>query len=342
MFTLTPNHEMTLHYKDSVEISHWTEGYTAMTVDETTKDISEENRSRVPVVNKQSGTQVKLAQSNALVVYEKQEVAREKKRFFRKPKQKSTPSHGQLVQSLLKNIETFSENDVQLLRAILDLKTLTVQEVMVPLSEIIPLTVGSPCSEISKYCRASNYCYIPVYNERVDWLLGVVDAMEVLITEQHDEDLSRFVREVCYVPTLKPALNLLDELRRSEIPAAIVVNEHGSCVGIVELMDIFEKIVGEIAANRKRDTPRVEQLSSNEWHIDARVLISEVNIALDTQIPTDRCDTIGGFILMLLGRLPQTGEKVEYEDFEFDIDKVFKYRISGIRVTKKTVERTRR
>ena len=313
-----------------------------MNTDKITEDISEENKSQVPVVSKQSGTKVELAQSNALVVYEKQEIARKKKGFFRKPRRASTPSHGQLVQLLLKNIETFSEDEVQLFRAIFDLKTLTVQEVMVPLSEISPLTVESPCSEISKYCRASNYCYIPVYNERVDRLLGVIDAMEVLITEQRDGDLSRFVREVRYVPTLKSSLDLLNELRQSEIPAAIVVNEHGSCVGIVELMDILEKVVGEIAANRKRDMPHIEQLSSNEWHLDARVLISEVNMALDTQIPTDQCDTIGGFILMLLGRLPQIGEKVEYEEFEFSIDQVFKYRISGIRVMKKTVGRTRR
>ena len=309
-------------------------------MNEITKDISEENKSQVPVVSKQSRTQGEPAGSNALVVYAQQEVADKKQGFFRKSKRKSTPSHGQLVQLFLENIETFSEDEVQLLRAIFDLKTLTVQEVMIPLSEIIPLTVGSSCSEIPKYCRASNYCYIPVYNERVDWLLGVIDAMEVLTTDQHDEDLSQFVREVCYVPTLKPALDLLNDLRQAEIPAAIVVNEHGSCVGIVELMDILEKVIGEIVANRKRDTPHVEQLSSNEWHIDARVLISDVNIALNTQIPTDRCDTIGGFILMLLGRLPQTGEKVEYEGFEFNIDQVFKYRISDIRVKRKTVGRT--
>ena len=313
-----------------------------MATDEITKDISEENKNQVPVVRKKRGTKVKLAQSNALVVYEKQEIARKNKGFFRKSKRTSTPSHGQLVQLLLKNIETFSEDEVQLLRAIFDLKTLTVQEVMVPLSEITPLTRESSCSEISKYCRVSNYCYIPVYSERVDQLLGVIDPMEVLITEQHEADLSQFVREVCYVPTLKSALDLLNELRESEIPAAIVVNEHGSCVGIVELMDILEKIVGRIASNRKRDMPRVEQLSRNEWHIDARVLIAEVNTALDIHIPTDQCDTIGGFILMLLGRLPQIGETVEYEDFEFNIDQVFKYRISGIRVMKKTVERTRR
>lgn len=309
-------------------------------MNEITKDISEENKNQVPVVSKQSRTQGEPAGSNALVVYEQQEVADKKKGFFRKSKRTSTPSHGQLVQLFLENIETFSEDEVQLLRAIIDLRTLTVQEVMIPLSEIIPLTVGSSCSEIPKYCRVSNYCYIPVYNERVDWLLGVIDAMEVLTTDQHDEDLSQFVREVCYVPTLKPALDLLNELRQAEVPAAIVVNEHGSCVGIIELMDILEKVVGKIVANRKRDMPHVEQLSGNEWHIDARVLISEVNMALDTQIPTDRCDTLGGFILMLLGRLPQTGEKVEYEGFEFNIDQVFKYRISDIRVKRKTVGRT--
>ena len=324
-----------------MEISHLTEGYTAITMDEITKDVLTENKNQVPVVSEQSGTQVELAPSNALVVYEKQEVAPQQKGFFRKSKRKSTSSHGQLVQLFLEKIETFSEDEVQLFRAILDLKTLTAQEVMVPLSEIIPLAVESPRSEIPKYCRTFNYRYIPVYNERVDWLLGVIDATEILTTEQHDQDLSQFVREVRYIPTPKPALDLLNELRQSEIPAGVVVNEHGSCVGVVELVDVLEKVVGEIAANRKRDTPRIEEIGRSEWHIDARILISQVNMALDTEIPTDQCDTIGGFILMLLGRLPQQGEKVEYGDLEFNIDEVSKYRISGIRVMKKTARRTR-
>ena len=310
-------------------------------MDEITKDVLTENKNQVPVVSKQSGTKVELAPSNALVVYENQEVAPKQKGFFRKSKRKSPSPHGQLVQLFLEKIETFSEDEVQLFRAILDLKILTAQEVMVPLSEIIPLAVGSSCSEIPKYCRTFNYRYIPVYNERVDWLLGVIDATDILTTEQHDQDLSQFVREVRYIPTPKPALDLLNELRQSEIPAGVVVNEHGSCVGVVELVDVLEKVIGEIAANRKRDTPRIEEIGRSEWYIDARILISQVNMALDTEIPTDRCDTIGGFILMLLGRLPQQGEKVEYEDLEFNIDEVSKYRISGIRVMKKTARRTR-
>ncbi len=308
-------------------------------MDEITKDISEENNSQMLAVRKQGDAEVKGAESNALVVYNQQQIASEKKGFFGKSGRKSILSAGQLVQLIQENIQAFPEHEGHLLQAIFNLKTLTVQEVMVPLSEIVPLIVGSPCSEIPQYCRASNYRYIPVYNERVDWLIGVVDAMEIVTSEQHDHDLALFVREVRYVPALKSALDLLNELRQSEVPIAIVVNEHGSCVGIVELIDILEKFVGEIATNRKRETPRVEQLGRSEWRIDARVLISEVNAALNIRIPTEQCDTIGGFILMLLGRLPEKGEKVEYEDFEFNVDEVFKYRISGIRVLKKNASK---
>lgn len=159
----------------------------------------------------------------------------------------------------------------------------------------------------------------------------------MLASEQKDNELASFVREVSYVPALTPAIDLLSELQRSEIPAAIVVNEHGSCIGIIELMDILEKLVGEIVTHRKRNTPRIEELGRREWRIDARVLIPEVNIALDAQIPADRCDTIGGFILLLLGRLPEINEKIEYEDLEFNIDEILKYRISSIRAIKTTL-----
>ncbi|MDE0424115.1 MAG: hypothetical protein OXN25_04520 [Candidatus Poribacteria bacterium] len=309
-------------------------------MDEITKDLSEEDKSQMPVVRKPGSMEAVPIKSNVPAVYEEQKVTSEKKGIFGKSGRKSILSRGQLVQLLQENIQTFPDHERQFLRAIFDLNTLTAQEMMVPLSEIVPLTVGSPCTEILTYCRLSNYRYIPVYNERVDWLIGTVDAMEVATSEQYDQDLTIFVREVSYVPALKPALDLLNELRQSEIPVAIVVNEHGSCIGIVELIDILEKIIGEIATNRKREIPRIDQFGESEWRIDARVLISEVNTALNTNLPTDRCDTIGGFILMVTGRLPQTGEKIEYEDLEFNVSEVFKYRISEMQVLKKTDRQT--
>lgn len=298
--------------------------------------MADKNDQTSVVPKQQGGTNIALPKSNTLAVYDKQEVKVPKQRFFGNLGRKTTLSGGQLEELLLENIAAFSEYEAQLLRAIFDLTILTAQEVMVPLSEITPLTVGSPPSEVLRLCHSSNYRYIPIYSERVDWLLGVVDGMNVLTSEHDQTDLSSFVKDVYYAPALKSAMDLMGELRQAEIPVAIVVNEHGSCIGVVELMDILEKIIGAVTANRKRSTPYIEKLGRHDWRIDARMLVADVNKALDTRIPTDRCDTIGGFILLLLGRFPQKGETIEYEDFEFNIDAAVKYNISQIRVSKKT------
>ncbi len=318
------------------------EGYTVITMDEITKDTPEEESGHMPVVREQRGTKVALAKPEALVVYEEKEDTSEKKGPFRKLGRKTTLSRGQLGRLLLENIEVFPEYEARLLRAILNLKALTAQEVMTPLSEMVPLTIESLPSEVLNLCRTSNHRYIPIYEKRVDWLLGIVDGMEVLTSEPDEKGLAPFVRDVYYVPALKSAMDLLDDLRQSEIPYAIVVNEHGSCIGAVELIDVLERVIGDIKANPKRTTAHIEELGKDDWRIDARVLIVDVNKTLGTQIPSDRCDTLGGFILMLLGRLPQKGEKVEYEDFEFNIDETFKYGISQIRALKKPARRTRR
>ena len=300
---------------------------------ETTKPSSEEKEVPMPVVRKPDIGKIELVTPKPLVAYDGQVAKSSKKGGLGRQR---TPSREQLVQLLLKNIEAFSDSEAQLLSTIFELQTLTAQEVMLPLSETAVLIVGSSPSEVLTLCRTSNYHYIPVYNARVDQLLGVVDAMEVLASERDDNDLSSFVRDVNYVPTLKSATDLLSDLRQSEIPIAIVVNEHGSCVGIVELIDILERMIGKVAANRKRTTPHIEKLGANGWRIDARMLITDVNKVLDIRIPTDQCDTIGGFVLMLFGHLPQTGETVVYEEVEFNIEAAFKYGISQIRATKKT------
>lgn len=304
-------------------------------MNEITKTPSEEKESPMPAVRKPDIGKIELVTSKPLVGYEEQ-TAKPRKKGFGKSGRQTTPSREQLVQLLLENIEAFSDSEAHLLSTIFELQTLTAQEVMLPLSEAAVLIAEASPSEVLTLCRASNYHYIPVYNARVDQLIGVVDAMEILASEHRDTDLSSFVKDVNYVPALKSATDLLSDLRQSEIPIAIVVNEHGSCVGIVELIDILERIIGNVAANRKRTHPHIEKLGTSDWRIDARMLITDVNKVLDIRIPTDQCDTIGGFVLMLLGHLPQQGEKVVYEDLEFNIEAAFKYGISQIRATKKT------
>jgi CBS domain containing-hemolysin-like protein len=300
-------------------------------MNETNKD----QNNYVPAVTKQDTVKLEMAKSKALVPYDEEEAKTRKKGIISNLRRRTPPSRAQLRKLLMENIVVLPEHEARLLSSVFDLTVLTAQEVMMPLSEMTLLTITSSPSEISQFCSEFNYRYIPIYSERVDRLIGVVDAMEVLTAEQDANDLSLFVRDTLYVPPLKSVMDLLGELRQFEVPAAVVVNEHGSCIGIVELVDILEKVVGKITTNRRRDTPHIEKLGNSDWLIDARALIVDVNMALNIEIPTDRCDTVGGFVLMLLGRLPQKGEKLEYEKLEFNIDEVFKYGISRIQVTKK-------
>ena len=282
-----------------------------------------------------NSAKTELIRSNSLVAYDEQQAKAQKRGLIGNLGRRTSPTREQLGKLLLENIQVFPEHEARLLRAVFDLKALTAQEVMMPLSEITLLTVESSPAEVPKFCRTFNYRYIPIYSDRVDQLLGVVDSMEVLTNEHDANDLSSFVKELPFVPPLKSAMDLLGELRQSDIPAAVVVNEHGSCIGLIELIDILEKIVGDITSNRKRNTPRVEKYGNNQWRIDARALIVDVNVALNTNIPIDWSDTLGGFILALLGRLPQKGEKVEYGDYEYIIEESFKYGISRLQAIKK-------
>ena len=299
-------------------------------------ETNNDKNNYVPAVTKQDTAKLELAKSKALVPYDEEEAKTRKKGIISNLRRRTPPSRAQLRKLLIENIDVLPEHEARLLNSVFDLITLTAQEVMMPMSEITPLPVESSPSAVPNFCRTFNYRYIPIYSERVDRLIGVVDAMDVLTTEQDANDLSLFVKDTLYVPPLKSVMDLLGELRQFEVPAAVVVNEHGSCIGIVELVDILEKVVGKITTNRRRDTPRIEKLGNNDWRIDARALIVDVNIQLNIEIPTDRCDTLGGFVLMLLGRLPQKGEKLEHENLEFTVDEVFKYGISRIQLTQKT------
>ena len=288
-----------------------------------------------PAVREEDKAKMELAKPKTIVPYDEEEIKTRKRGIIANLKRRTVPSRAQLRQLLIENIGVLPEHEARLLNSVFDLSALTAQEVMMPMSEITPLSVISSSTEVPKFCRTFNYRYIPIYKKRIDQLIGVVDVMEVLTAEHHDEDLSLFVKDVLYVPPLKSAMDLLGELRQVDVPTAIVVNEHGSCIGIVELTDILEKVVGRITANRRRETRRIEKFGKSDWLIDARALIVDVNIALNIQIPTDRCDTIGGFVLMLLGHLPHKGEKLEYGNVEFNIEEVFKYGISKIQITKR-------
>ena len=249
--------------------------------------------------------------------------------FFNRASNKSVgPSRNQIQEFLFQWIDVLPENEAHMLRGIFSLSTTTAREVMIPLSELMAVHITTSTEELKGLVQKSSCRYLPVYEERIDRLTGIVSILEILYTPSPSDDLTSHVRHPYYIPETKLVSDLLEELRKSEDPVAIVIDEHGGCVGFITFEDVLEVIVGDITYNFKKNSMHIEVISPDTWIVDARASINSINQELGTKIPKDRCDTIGGFILKLLGRLPEQGEKISFSEIEFTVEEVFGYGIS--------------
>lgn len=250
----------------------------------------------------------------------------------RKRKQ-AGPGREQIEQIVMEWIDALPDLEARMLRGVFSLNRTCAREVMIPLSEMLAVNINTPTEQLKAMVRETDFSFIPVFEERIDRLTGIVSVMDILYAPQEAENLDSFIREAYYVPETKVIGELLEELREAEEPIVLVIDEHGSCVGLVTLEDILEQIVGEIGFNDTNRIRHVEATGTNSWIIDARADIEVVNRELGLNIPKDRCDTIGGYLLKLFARLPGQGDKLEYEGKEFLISQVFDYGISEIQVT---------
>ena len=260
--------------------------------------------------------------------------AKPERGLFGKRKLKGDPKAEQIKQIVLDNVSAFSEADGRMLHGIFSLSKTTAREIMIPLSEMVAVHIATPIEQAKAMVHHSNYQYIPVYDERIDRLTGIVSIMDILYAPSGAHELNPFIRTAYYIPETKVIGELLEELRLATEPVTIVIDEHGSCVGFIGLDDLLEQIVGEIRYSHKRQPLHVEALGNNSWTLDARTPIEIVNLTLGTNIPKDRSDTIGGFMLKLIGRLPEQGEKVTFDAIEYTVDEVFDYGITVIHANK--------
>ena len=296
-----------------------------------------ENRSRpgnIRVVETTPSEALVVSAQRGRRLVPKQDDSGKERGFFGKRKRKSGPTEEHIKRVVFENLDAFPSNEIRMLRGVFSLSTTAVREIMMPLSELVAVHVNTPTEQITAIANSANYRFVPVFEERIDRLVGVVDVMEILYTPREYNDVSTFTRRLERVPETKPAGELLEEMLGSTEPVAAVIGEHAGCTGFVTLEDILELIVGEIRYNHKRHTPHAELVGNDHWSLDARTSIDVVNDELGADIPKDRCDTIGGFILAQLGRLPERGEKIIYDDIEFMVEDVFGYGIISVQATR--------
>ncbi len=229
------------------------------------------------------------------------------------------------------------EDEREMLHNVFGLGETLARSVMTPRIDMTAVPVESELGVILDTIITSGHSRIPVYEDTIDNIVGIVHAKDLLPifkAEGHDVELRRVLRAPYFVPETKRVSDLLAEFRRSNQQIALVQDEYGGTEGIVTIEDLLEEIVGDIRDEYDVDEPEVQVLSPTESLIDGRMGIDDVNDRLGTDLPHEEYETIGGLVFGLLGHEPMPGDRVRHDGLEFLVEQVQGRRIRTVRVVR--------
>ena len=229
----------------------------------------------------------------------------------------------------------------EMIHGVIDLSTTMAKEVMVPRTRMVAVKSHATQGELIKRFEESGYSRVPVYRERVDNVIGIVNVFDIIREgfDTPDESIERLIRPAYYVPDTKRVGELLQELRANRVHMAIVIDEYGGTDGIVTLEDAIEEIFGEIHDEYDEEPPAVERIGENSLLLDAELDIEEASEALGIELPEEGAETVGGFVLNRVGKIPAPGETLVYGNVTFTVVEADEHSISKVRVDIKREER---
>ena len=216
---------------------------------------------------------------------------------------------------------------------ILDLDDTFVREVMKPINSVVAVRLETATVQrVRDLARRTGYSRFPVYHDRIVELAGFVSIYDILRSGDETGDLAPFVSEAYYVPEFMRVNDLLQEFLNRKVDAAIVIDEYGGSSGWITREDVMEEIVGEIEDEFDARRRRLHREEDDSYVADGAIDIDDLSEELPIQFPDPQYDTLAGFILMHLGRMPREGDWVESEDASFAVEKLEGNRISRIRI----------
>ena len=205
------------------------------------------------------------------------------------------------------------------------------REVMVPRPDIEALRVDLPLAEMVDAAVFGRYTRYPVYEEDLDHVLGVVHVKDLLRAAREnpdDFDVRPIIRDCLVVPENKPIEQILREFQQRKLQMAIVIDEWGSVEGLITIEDVLEEIVGEIQDEFDEGEAAIEEIGDGVYAVDGRIPITEVNEYFELDLPHEDFDTIGGYVLGVLGRPPEPGDTVEADGITLHVKSVDGPRVS--------------
>ncbi len=229
------------------------------------------------------------------------------------------------------------EDEKEMIYSIFEIGETLAREIMVPRIDVVALEIETPIMEALDVTLKMGHSRIPVYEETIDNIVGILYAKDLLAYFRNGEPeiaLHDMLRSAYFIPETKKIDELLEELQQRKVHIAIVVDEYGGTAGLVTIEDILEEIVGEIQDEYDAEEPFIEMVTPNEVIFNARVDLDDVNKLLEIELPTTESNTLGGLIYSQLGRVPTVGDEVLIDGVRLSVLSVVGRRIKKIRAYK--------
>ena len=233
---------------------------------------------------------------------------------------------------------TIEEEEKEMINNVFEFNDKFVSEIMVPRNKIFALDIDMTIAEvIEKLSEDMRYSRIPVYDENMDNIKGIIYIKDLLISNKNkNSKIKSLVKEAYFVSETKRVNELFQELRKDKKQIAIVLDEYGGTAGMVTMEDILEEIVGEIYDEYDKETDKFKKIDNNTFLFDASIALYDVEKFLDIDIDEYDVDTLGGYLIKKLDRIPKDGEKpiVETEKVTYKIEKVKDRKILKVKACK--------
>lgn len=228
------------------------------------------------------------------------------------------------------------EEKKEMIEGIFEFGTTKVSEIMIPRIDMLTIGINTPISDALKLIREKGYSRVPVFQKNMDNIIGILYAKDLLKIWEKDEvkkiKLKDLIRVPYFTPDSKRLDDLLKDFKKEKTHIAIVVDEYGGTAGLVTIEDVLEEIVGEI--EDEFDTGEIlwKKINKNSYILDAKIEIDKANEELNLDIPEKDFESLGGFVIDFLGKLPEKGKVFTYENKKIEVIDADERRIKTLKI----------
>ena len=227
------------------------------------------------------------------------------------------------------------DQETEIMINALELKETLAVDIMTPRTSMASVDIEDAENDLREIIKNITYSRIPFYEDNIDDIIGVLHIKELahkIIEDDHDFKIRDILKPAFYAYEYIPVVDLFKQMRAKNISISIIIDEYGGTSGLVTMEDILEELVGEIDDEYDNEK-EVTKINDNEYLVDPEMRIDEVNERFDLNLQSEKFDSIGGFVIELLDRMPKSKDEVEFENLKFVVVNVDKRKITQLMIT---------